>query len=119
MTDKQKEFIVKAKEVDYKEKFSYNYKSLYVFNSGKRYDDEKWAEYNNIIIIGYTDTNEYINITDFSDIYEIANLNELATVRTDIPRELGCIRHWIFSGFHFKLIYCMSDCRFEVVRNGK
>lgn len=123
MTKKQKEFIAEAKIVSDEEKFSYDYKSLYVFNSGKMYNGfwgKGLVHYNQIIIIGITKDDERINITGNyqCDAYDITNRLELTPTRTDIPNKLGCICHYLLpSNCYFKLIHCLSDVHFEVFRN--
>lgn len=124
MTDNQKKFIEEAKIVDKKEKFSYKYRDLYIIDSGKQYDGF-WGKngFNYIIIIGRTENNEYINITeDYQcDIYEIHNSLSNCGIRADVPCDLkGCIHHFLLSReCYFKLITQMSEVQFRVEKENK
>lgn len=122
MTNEQKEFIKKAKDtIKYGDVEKYEFKELYVIDSGNQF--ENLDDYNEIVIVGFTFDKEYILITNFSDVYSIKDKNDLDIpfYRTDIPRILGCIRHFVMSPkYCFKVSYLGSDIDFEITkRNDK
>lgn len=121
MTNEQKEFIKNAKDTTkYGDIENYEFKELYVIDSENQF--ENLDDYNEIVIVGFTFDEEYILITDFSDVYSIKDKNDLDIpfYRTDVPRQLGCIRHFILSTkYCFKVAYLGSDCDFEVAKRCK
>lgn len=115
MTKAQKELIEKAKKVDdWNELEKYKFEKLYIINSGKKYGN---IDYNYITIVGETYNKEYILITDYSDVYQIIAKGD-TSYKTDIPRELNCIRHFALSNkCYFKIITCLSNCNIEITRD--
>lgn len=94
MTDKLKELIEKAPV-----KRKGTFKNFMIVSNGAY--DGIWGEngFNSIILLGFdVETEEYVKITDYADVFNIYNVGESVGFNLDIPTEYGVPRIW-FSKF--------------------
>jgi len=90
MTDKLKELIEKAPV-----KRKGTFKNFMIVSNGAY--DGIWGEngYNSIILLGLdVETEEYVKITDYADVFNIYNVGENVGFNLDIPTEYGVPRIW-------------------------
>lgn len=96
MTNKQKTLIESAKP--YKDKIAF--RSIYIINSGKNYNDFLGKNsYRQIIVIGETSQGERYKI-DYNE-YDALNINNTTKISLmfDIYKDKDCLSMWVYSPY--------------------